>query len=69
MRETGIKVPQDLHERASRCATRAGYSSTEEFVVHAIEKEVARMEDDDTGSENPAKSLRGIGYLDAGADI
>lgn len=69
MRETAIRVTKELHDRASRCAARAGYASTQEFIVHAIEMEVARLEDDNGDSKGPAHQLQGIGYLDAGLDI
>jgi hypothetical protein len=49
-------------------AETAGYSSAEEFVQHAVERQIdtASPADDDPGA---AKKIKGLGYLDAGSDI
>ncbi|HJZ99033.1 MAG TPA: hypothetical protein VKE70_21130 [Candidatus Solibacter sp.] len=64
---SGSKVEFDaaLWARIQKHAAQAGYSDAAEFVIHAVEKELARTEPD---SSDP-KKLRGIGYLDAGLDI
>ena len=60
-----IEFEEALWTRMKQHADASGYSSTEEFVLHAVEKELARTEPD---SADP-KKIKGIGYLDAGLDI
>jgi len=40
----------------------AGYSSVEEFISHALEKELAVLEEADT-EEEIKKKLQGLGYI------
>ena len=57
-----IKIDKALRTRAKRCADLAGYSSVDEFIVHIVEREVARVEQ--AGSEDEMKKrLRGLGYI------
>jgi len=58
-----IKIDSALFARAKKAAEVAGYSSLEEFVVHVIEKEVARHERTDA-DEKTAEQLRGLGYIE-----
>jgi metal-responsive CopG/Arc/MetJ family transcriptional regulator len=58
-----LKLDPALLERAKSAAAKAGYSSTEEFVRHAIEKELARLEEAEA-KEEVTKQLRGLGYLE-----
>jgi Arc/MetJ-type ribon-helix-helix transcriptional regulator len=65
--KTSVKLSRPLVERATLAAQRGGYSSLEEFVEHAIEKELARggsAADESTDAEEAAKQLRGLGYLE-----
>jgi len=57
-----IKLDKDLYERVKKFAEIAGYSSVDEFVIHALEKELAQLEgaDDD---EEIKKRLKGLGYI------
>ena len=57
-----IKLDKDLLDRVKRYAELAGYSSPEEFVTHALEKELAKLEDADS-EEEIKKRLRGLGYI------
>ena len=57
-----IKLDKDLMARVKRYADLAGYSSPEEFVTHALEKELAKLEDADS-EEEIRKRLRGLGYI------
>ena len=57
-----IKLPKELLAKIKRYAAVAGYSSPEEFVVHALEKELANLEEADSGAEIRNK-LRGLGYI------
>ncbi len=57
-----IKLDKELVARIQRVADIAGYSSPEEFISHALEKELAKLED--AGSEEEIKKrLRGLGYI------
>lgn len=58
-----IKLASPLYERARAAAQQAGYSSVEEFIAHAVEKELALVEIPDT-PEAVIKQLRGLGYLE-----
>jgi hypothetical protein len=40
----------------------AGYSSPEEFITHALEKEIATLEEADS-EEEIRKRLQGLGYI------
>ena len=57
-----VKLDKALLDRVKRLAARAGYASPEEFIVHVLEKELAKLED--AGSEEELKNrLRGLGYI------
>ena len=59
---TKIKLDKSLVARVKKYADIAGYSSPEEFIIHALEKELAKLED--AGSEEEIKKrLRGLGYI------
>jgi len=45
-----VKLDKALVARAKRYADMAGYSSVEEFITHALEKEIK-------------KRLKGLGYI------
>ena len=46
-----------------RCSETAGYSSPQEFVLHVLEKELAKIEEADS-DEEIVKKLKGLGYLE-----
>ena len=57
-----IKLDKQLLDKVRRYAQIAGYSSPEEFITHALEKELAKLED--AGSEEEIKKrLKGLGYI------
>ena len=57
-----IKLDKELLAKVRRYAELAGYSSPEEFITHALEKELAKLED--AGSEEEIKKrLKGLGYI------
>ena len=61
--KTAVKLSKALCARARAVVERAGYSSLEEFIEHAIEKDLARLEE--AGSkEDLIKKLKGLGYLE-----
>ena len=59
---TKVKLATSLVERIRRFADIAGYSSPEEFITHALEKELAQLEDADS-EEEIKKRLQGLGYI------
>ena len=64
-----IKLDKDLLARAAKAAESAGYSSTEEFVAHVLEKELEKiLPKDESGyseeeEERIKERLRGLGYI------
>ena len=57
-----IKLDPELVAKVKKCADIAGYSSPEEFITHALEKELAKLEGADS-EEEIKKRLRGLGYI------
>ena len=60
---TKVKLDKPLFNRLTEIATIAGYSSTHEFVVHILEKEVSKFEEAGDKVE-VEKQLRGLGYIE-----
>ena len=57
-----IKLDKGLLAKVKKYSDIAGYSSPEEFITHALEKELAKL--DDAGSEEEIKKrLKGLGYI------
>jgi metal-responsive CopG/Arc/MetJ family transcriptional regulator len=57
-----VKIDKDLLAKVEKYAKLAGYSSADEFVNHALEKELAKLEGADS-EEEIKKRLRGLGYI------
>lgn len=57
-----IKLDKVLMAKLRRYSSLAGYASVEEFVTHALEKEIAKLEGADS-EEEIKKRLRGLGYI------
>jgi metal-responsive CopG/Arc/MetJ family transcriptional regulator len=57
-----ITLNKDLLARVKKFTELAGYSSVEEFISHALEKELAVLEEADT-EEEIKKKLQGLGYI------
>lgn len=57
-----VRLRKDLVERVRKCARMAGYSSAEEFIEHALEKQLRALEDSDS-EEEIRKRLKGLGYI------
>lgn len=60
---TKIKIDPQLLTRVEDAAQKAGYSSVEEFIMHALETELQRLREDEA-EEQVADQLRGLGYLE-----
>ena len=59
---SNVKLDKDLLAKVKKYADIAGYSSPEEFITHALEKELALLEDADSEDEI-RKRLKGLGYI------
>ncbi len=59
---TKVKLDASLIDRIRKFAEIAGYSSPEEFITHALEKELALLEDAEDEDEIK-KRLQGLGYM------
>ena len=57
-----VKLDKALLARVKRYADLAGYSSVEEFITHALEKEIAQLDQSDSEQEIK-KKLKGLGYI------
>lgn len=57
-----VKLDKTLLAKAERYARVAGYSSVDEFIAHALEKELAKLEGAES-EEEIKKRLRGLGYI------
>jgi hypothetical protein len=57
-----IRLDKGLLAKVKRYSDLAGYSSVDEFVTHALEKEIARLETADSDDEIK-KRLKGLGYI------
>ncbi len=63
MTKTAVKINKALAKRAEAAAAKEGYSSVEEFIEHAVEKELARVEEGE-GKDEVMRKLKGLGYLE-----
>jgi metal-responsive CopG/Arc/MetJ family transcriptional regulator len=59
---TKVKLDNALVAKIRKYAAMAGYSSPDEFITHALEKEIARIEEAQSEDEI-TKRLKGLGYL------
>lgn len=58
-----FSIKDSLYERAKQAAAQEGYSSVEEFIEHAVENELKRVEVEDA-EQQVADQLRGLGYIE-----
>jgi len=58
-----IKIDKDLMDRLKKAADLAGYSSVDEFVVHVLENELAKVDEGGDSDEEIKKRLEGLGYI------
>ena len=61
--KTSVKIEKSLCQRAEAAAAKAGYASREEFIEHAIEKELAHYEESES-KEDVIRRLKGLGYIE-----
>jgi metal-responsive CopG/Arc/MetJ family transcriptional regulator len=58
-----VKLDKDLLDKVKKYSAIAGYSSPEEFITHALEKEIAKLEEGGEDEEEIRKRLQGLGYI------
>ena len=58
-----VKLNKELWEKVKKIADAGGYSSAEEFVVHVLEREAAKLEAAQS-DEEIVRKLKGLGYID-----
>ena len=58
-----ISIDRDLYQKLVETAQQKGYSSTDEFVIHVLERETAGAEEQ-LDEEQAARQLRGLGYIE-----
>ncbi len=58
-----VKLDKDLLAKVKKFSAIAGYSSYEEFITHALEKEIAKLEEGGDDEEEIKKRLQGLGYI------
>jgi len=58
-----VKLKKDLWEKVVKAAQVAGYSSPEEFVAHVLEREAAKI-DEEQADQEVINRLKGLGYID-----
>jgi tRNA-dihydrouridine synthase len=58
-----IRLGANLYDRAKRAAEASGYGSVDEFVVHAVEKEIKRLKIEEA-EQQVTDQLRGLGYVE-----
>ena len=58
-----IKLDSNLYDRVKKIGEVAGYSSTDEFIIHIIEKELSRLESAEL-DDKLEERLRGLGYIE-----
>ncbi len=63
MFQASLKVNKDLMQRIKDCVERSGYSSVQEFVEHALDKELRQLEEAES-DEALLKKMQGLGYID-----
>ncbi len=58
-----ITLEKELYDRLTKTAEVAGYSSTEEFILHILET-AAPVDTGDESEEAVRKRLQGLGYIE-----
>ncbi len=58
-----VKIEKELMEKIKRYSKIAGYSSAQGFITHALEKEIATLEEAGDSDEEIRNKLKGLGYI------
>ena len=57
-----VKIDKVLYQHLAEIAKASGYSTTEEYIVHVLEKELVRLDVDE--QDDVQRRLRGLGYIE-----
>lgn len=60
---TSVKLSKSLCDRARIVVEKVGYSSLEEFIEHAVNRDLARLEEAES-KEELIRKMKGLGYLE-----
>jgi hypothetical protein len=63
MFEPKVKIDRGLYETLTKASQIAGYSSTDEFIIHILEKAAAEVQQAQSEDE-VRKRLQGLGYIE-----
>jgi hypothetical protein len=58
-----VNLDKNLYEQAKRVAAADGYSSVEEFIVHAVEVAIRQSKIETDAESQVSDQLRGLGYI------
>jgi len=59
-----LKIDNGMKDRLDKVADAGGYSSTEEFIIHVLTRELDMLDPESGESEESIrKKLEGLGYL------
>ncbi len=58
-----VKIERELMEKIKRYSEIAAYSSPQEFITHAHQKEIATLEEAGDSDEEIRNKLKGLGYI------
>ena len=58
-----IKIEKSLYEKLARRAKEGGYSDTDEYLNHVLERDAGKSDSQNTESQIE-KQLRGLGYIE-----
>ena len=65
MSKLKLKIDNEMASRLDKVAQAGGYTSTEEFVLHVLERELEVLDPDQGDSEEDIrKKMEGLGYMD-----
>jgi hypothetical protein len=62
-----VKIEGELLDKVKQCADACGYASIDEFVLHALEKEINKVlppGEESASKEVLRKRLQGLGYIE-----
>ena len=57
-----VRIDKALYDRLATVARTGGYSSANEFIVHILEREADKFDEQD--DKEVEKQLRGLGYIE-----
>lgn len=61
--KVSVKLSKQLCDRARLVVEKAGYSSLEEFIEHAVERDLSKLEQSES-KDDLIRKMKGLGYLE-----